>query len=226
MTQQLFVEQEFIRNVAVEAMAKGHECFEARQWDEAVYEFRRAVKIDPYSAEARYWLAHAYSVSDPDFSVRRERSVDAAINEYKNSIGLDPNFAPSHARLANLYHVQKEMIDEAITEYEKALKIGHLDPSDEFVVYNNLGFIYRGKQMYEEALQCFTKAASLEPDASYILWKIATMYAVQGKASEAVEFLRRAIESGENPRRIYRSNGWFDNIKHTEEFQNFIQAVE
>ena len=226
MTQQLLVEQEFIQNVAAEAMTRGHECFKSRQWDEAVHEFRKAVEINPCSAEARYWLAHAYSVSDPDFSVRRERSVDAAIDEYRNSIGLDPNFGPSHARLANHYHVHKGMIDEAITVYEKALKVGGLDPTDEFVVYNNLGFIYRDKQMYEKALQCFTKAASREPGASYMLWKIATMYAVQGKASEAVEFLQRAIELGENPKRIYRSNGWFDNIKHTKEFEDFIQTIE
>ncbi len=226
MSQQVLAEQKFTQSVAEEAMERGHECFKFRKWDKAVYEFRKAVEIDPCSAEARYWLAHAYSVSDPDFSIRRERSVDAAIDEYRNAIELDPGFGPSHARLANLYHVHRGMIDESIIEYEKALRLGGLDAEDEFIVYNNLGFIYRDRRAYEAALQCFLKAASLKPGVSYMLWKIATMYAVQGKASEAVEFLQRAIESGENPRRIYRSNGWFDNIKHTKEFQDFIQTIE
>ena len=154
MTQQVLVEQKFTQSVAEEAMERGHKCFKFRKWDEAVHEFRKAVEIDPCSAKARYWLAHAYSVSDPDFSIRRERSVDAAIDEYKNAIELDPSFGPPHARLANLYH------------------------------------------------------------------------AVQGKADEAVTFLKRSIESGENPQRIHRSNGWFDNIRHTKEFQSLIQSIE
>lgn len=226
MTQQVLVEQRFTQSVAEEAMKRGHECFRFRKWDEAVHEFRKAVEIDPCSAKARYWLAHAYSVSDPDFSIRRERSVDAAIDEYKNAIELDPSFGPPHARLANLYHVHKGMIDESIIEYEKALRLGGMDADDEFIVYNNLGFIYRDKKMYEAALQCFLKAAALRSGISYMLWKIATMYAVQGKADEAVTFLKRAIESGENPQRIHRSNGWFDNIRHTKEFQSLIQSIE
>ncbi len=226
MAQQVLAEQQFTQSVAAEAMERGHECFKFRKWDEAVHEFRKAVEIDPGSAKARYWLAHAYSVSDPDFSIRRERSVDAAIGEYKNAIELDPSFGPSHARLANLYHVHRGMIDESIIEYERALELGGLDTEDEFIVYNNLGFIYRDRRAYEAALQCFLKAASLKPDVSYMLWKIATMYAIQGKADEAVTFLRQAIESGENPKRIHRSNGWFDNIKHSKEFQSLIQSVE
>ena len=52
------------------------------------------------------------------------------------------------------------------------------------------------------------------------------MYAVQGEAIEAVSFLRQAIEAGESPERIRRSNGWFENIKKTEEFQDLIQSIE
>ena len=226
MTQQILTEQKFTQSVAEEAMQKGRACFRSRKWDEAVHEFRKAVEIDPCLAEARHWLAYAYSVTDPDFSIRCERSIDAAINEYRNAIELDPNFGLSHAHLANLYHIHKGMVDESIAEYEKASDLGGLDTEDEFIVHNNLGFIYRERGMYEAALRCFSRAASLKPEVSYVLWKIATLYAVQRKASESVKFLRLAIEAGENSHRIHRSNGWFDNIRHASEFQSFLQEVE
>ena len=226
MMQKVTTEQKFTQHVAEEAMHRGRECFRSRKWDEAVHEFRKAVEMDPRSAEARHWLAHAYSVSDPDFSIRCERSVDAAIDEYRNAIELDPNFGPSHAHLANLYHIHKGMVDESIAEYEKAADLGGLDAGDEFIVHNNLGFIYRERGMYEAALRCFSRAASLKPDVSYVLWKIATLYAVQKKASESVKFLKLAIEAGENSHRIHRSNGWFDNIKDASEFQSFLQEIE
>ena len=222
MTQQVLFEQEFTQRMAYAAMGKGREYFKHRKWDDAVHEFRKAVEMNPRSAKARHWLAQAYSVSDPNFSFRSKRSIDNAIDEYRNAIELDPDFGPSHAHLANLYHVHKGMVDESIAEYEKAIDLGGLDAEDEFIVHNNLGFIYRQKNMYEAALRCFSRAASLKPGMRYVLWKIATLYAVQGKASESVNFLQQAVKAGENPGRIHKSNGWFNNIRHTSEFQSFL----
>ena len=56
---------------------------------------------------------------------------------------------------------------------------------------------------------------------------IAVVYAMQGKAGEAVKFLKKAIELGEDPKRIFffEPKEWFDNIRDTKEFQDFTRDV-
>lgn len=151
---------------------------------------------------------------------------DEAAHEFRKAVEMDPDFGPPHVYLANLYHIYKEMIDESIDEYRKALELGGIDSEDEFIVYNNLGFIYRSKGMYEEALQCFAKAASIKPNVSYIHWKIATIYAAQGKIAEAVASLRRAIELGQDLKCLHRLDGWLDKIKDSQEFQSLIRELK
>lgn len=198
--------------------------------------FEQITEIDPQRADAHHWLGRAYSVHAhrgtkgmAKLEKISEKLIDSAIAEYKKAIEINPDYGPAHAHLANLYHLQKGMIEEAIVEYKKAAEAGGMDTEDEHAVYNDLGHIYRSKGMYEEALKWFNKAIAVDPSVSYVPWGVAVVYAMQGKATEAVEFLKRAIELGEKPDRIKRidiPNGWFDNIKESKEFQDFIQNME
>ena len=235
MVEKEFGEQKLEPQFTQQVMEKGHEYFKSRKWGEAVHEFRKTAEMKPDSADVHHWLGRAYAVyasrgsGSTCHDAPCEETIDAAIDEYKKAIELDPDHGSAHAHLAYLYHLRKGMIDEAVAEYKKAAEIGGMDAEDEHAVYNNLGHIYRDKGMYGEALKWFDKAVRLDPSVSYVPWGIATVYAVQGKAHEAVEYLRQAVELGQDPKRILRddvSNELFDNIRETKEFQDFIRSIK
>lgn len=220
---------EFTERVVAEAMERGHKYLKARRWDRAVHEFGQAVVMAPHRADTHYWLGRAravYAYRCGKNSREQEESIDAAIDEYKKAIEADPGYGPAHAHLANLYHLHRKMVDEVIAEYEKAAELDGMDGEDEFTVYNNLGYAYRGKGMYEESLEWFARAASVNPSCSWIPWAVGIVYAMQGDTGEAIKHFTRAVEMGENPDRVERvdiPNGWLDNIRDTKEFQGFLQ---
>jgi tetratricopeptide (TPR) repeat protein len=235
MMEKEFNEQKLEPQFTQQIMEKGREYFEARKWDKAVHEFKKAAEIEPDSADIHHWLGRAYTVyasRDSELTLRDtpcEETIDSAVDEYKRAIELDPNHGSAHAHLAYLYHLRKGMIDAAVVEYKKAAETGGMDAEEEHAVYNNMGYIYRDKGMYEEALKWFDRAVRLDPSVDYVPWGIATVYAVQGKAHEAVEYLRQAVELGQKPERILRddvSNELFDNIRETKEFQDFIRSIK
>ena len=61
-----------------------------------------------------------------------------------------------HYQLGNEY-IKRSMIDDAITEYEKAIEIN----ANSSKVYNNLGVAYSKKKFFDEEISAYKKAIEL-----------------------------------------------------------------
>jgi protein O-mannosyl-transferase len=83
--------------------------------DEAIGEYKTAIKLNPDFFGAHYDLGYAYL---------RLGRIDEAIGEYKTAIKLNPDSAEAHYHLGNAHSYLRHFI-EAISEYKTALK---LDP--------------------------------------------------------------------------------------------------
>jgi tetratricopeptide (TPR) repeat protein len=71
---------------------------------------------------------------------------------------------------------------------------------------------------YERAYDAMAKANEEHPDTSSVLYNLACAEALVGKAEEAVEHLRRAIELDEGFRQIARDDADFDSIRSRLDF--------
>ena len=76
-------------------------------WDEAVSEFKDAVRLDPIDAKAHHSLGVAYA---------RKSMWDLALNEFKEAIRLEPELPQPHYGLGAAY-VRKEDRQGALEQY-------------------------------------------------------------------------------------------------------------
>src|SRR5579871_4015938 len=88
---------------AAQAIARGDEYVSARQFDEAVIEYRRAVQFAPARADAHVKLANTYAA-------RGESSL--AYSEYSRATDLDPTLADAQIAAGNLL-LESGQFDEA-----------------------------------------------------------------------------------------------------------------
>ena len=136
-------------------------------YDRAKKEFERAIKRDPFYAEAYNNLGVVnYS----------QRDYKRAIRRYQKALELRETSASFHSNLGTAYFVRKQY-DKASAEYLRALE---LDP-DIFERQSATGVSARLPSPSERAR------------FSYV---IAKMYAKSGNADRCLLYLKRAMEAG------------------------------
>jgi tetratricopeptide (TPR) repeat protein len=100
------------------------------------------------------------------------------------------------------YHIQGKF-DEAIAEYNKALKI----KPDLAVAYLNRGLSYAQKGDYYRAFLDFDEAISLDPKYSRAYSALGNLYNRQGRYELAIDNFSQAIELNPNDVYSYRGRG-------------------
>jgi tetratricopeptide (TPR) repeat protein len=191
----------------------GIKALTAKQYDEAITEFKKAIKINPNYADAHNYLGLAYS---------KKGMLDKAISEYKKAIKIKPDYALAHLNLGVVYD-NKGMVDEAISEYKIAISI---NPDFAFAPYA-LGLAFGKKDMIDEKISEYKKAIKINPNdalahfnlgATYVnnkmesvgaeyLYKAGLLYLKQGNREEALniyEALKRFITSEELEKALFK----------------------
>ena len=152
-------------------------------WDWAGAErgFKRALELDPNSAEAHRW--YGYHLAQMG---RSEESIAHA----KRAVELDPlePGRPGIGRrgaLALAYYFARQF-DQALRAEREALEF------DSNLGNRNLfGWVYREKGMYEEAIAEFREALKQNPRDAATLGHLGNAYARAGRVREARECLRQ-----------------------------------
>jgi len=101
----------------------GFACETKGDLDEAIGQYREAIRLVPGVADAHYTLGNAYRVAG---------QLDDAAREFREAIRFDPGRADAHNNLGAVAQKQGDL-EEAIREYREALR---LDPSIAEAHYN------------------------------------------------------------------------------------------
>ncbi len=193
------------------------------QAQEAIAQFKQAVKDYPQSIDARYMLALTYfdlgDYANAEIYFKELTHKKSDNFEYTYNLGVaqgkmghtedaittlsraakmpdhkgEPQFA-----MGEIYQLEKQY-DKAIAKYQECLSI-----NPNFAeVYNNLGVIYGAKSDFPQAVKSFQKALELKPNYNPARKNLgyaeahtamAVSLMTQGKAKEAQEQLLKAIE--------------------------------
>ena len=93
-----------------------------------------------------------------------------AEEELKYAVYLDPQFTQAYSDLGLLYF-EKGNFDESIEQWEKILEV-EPNISEKYVIFTNLGMVYKMKEMPNKALKYFLQALQIAPEGSPIILEI------------------------------------------------------
>lgn len=144
----------------------------AKDYDHAIAEFTRALRINPKSVQVYNARGFAYATKG---------NQDRAIADYSESIRLDPKFAIAYNNRGNSYRIKRDY-DRAIADYTEAIRI---NPGYAFAHYNR-GLVYGNKGDYDRAIANFSEAIRIDP-------KLVVAYNDRGNAYNAKHDYDRAI---------------------------------
>ena len=143
------------------------------QFEKAEAAFARAMKIDPQSDLAGFWLAETY-LNKKDF--------DAAKNIFENVLKRYPQSGYAHYGLGRV-HSGKQDCQAAIKEFEIAAS---LDDELESVYYE-IGNCYAKLNRHDEAIAAFQREANDLGDYPELQLAIAASYEAKGMKQQASE---------------------------------------
>ncbi len=177
----------------------------------AVEHFETALKINPFYTEAALNLAVTYNEMG-EFDKAKNVITKAAQSVHPSQPELDKfaagKLANEHLKLGNLY-LDFAMVDEAIEEYKKGLKLAPNFPD----LHTRLGMALRTKGNFEEAIVHFQKAKEVNPKYGPAWIQLGITYYMKGLVGLAVEEWQKALEI--NP-----------DLKEAEAYLSFIKSEE
>jgi len=143
--------------------------------------------ISIFSAATIYWLYNR--IKEKKFKALVFSAIGIfALGVLMNIKMLEFNLAQSHNNLA-IALKRKGMYEEAIAEYQKAIKIN----PDYDSPYFNLGLLYLERGDYEKAIDNFNEALRINPDFIKAHNKIGIAYIKMGERDKALSHWRRSL---------------------------------
>lgn len=158
----------------------GNGLLKAGKMNEAIAEFKRALKEEPAHAGAHNNLGVAYE----------RLGQPAAESHFLQAMELEPDFAHAHYNFARLKRKQGH-IGEALAACQKVLE---LDPNHDGAL-NILGVELGKLKKFPEAESYLQRAVMNGPDNSEYHNNLGVLYAAQGKLHSAVEEFEAALRA-------------------------------
>ncbi len=180
----------------------GLACYYQRLYEDAIFELRRAIKLNPSNTNARFNLKTIRTRLEHYNAAKvysRSGDRQLAIAEYRAAIGLDPRFIEARHRLGVELHEAGQHA-EALKELRRAASISRsYRKSHEIWVAEGRTLVALGRD--GEALRSFSRALETKPGFAAAHDGIGSIHLARGDASAAVNSFIKAI--GIEPRTEY-----------------------
>ncbi len=147
--------------------------------EQALTDYRAALRIEPESATARNSLAAVLMSKD---------QLPEAIEQLRAILKTDPSYANARYNLARSL-AESGDLDEAAAEYVRFLQVQPDDAQAEAA----LGTIYYKKHDFSNAIACFRKAAANGPADADIETNLGTLLAITGDLTGAAGAFEQAL---------------------------------
>lgn len=137
------------REEAKQYFARGDECYDKKDYENAIAEYTRAIEKDPDYVEAYNHRGNAYI---------EKRDYDKAIEEYTRALEIKPDFETAYINRALAYAGKKDY-ERAIADCTKAIELNPNDADS----YVHRGYVHQEKNDLDSAILDFSKAIAIEP---------------------------------------------------------------
>ncbi len=149
------------------------------QPDEAIGQFREALRLKPDYPEAHY---------DFGTALVSKGQIDEAISQFQEALRLEPNYAAARYNFAAAL-LNKGQIDEAIRQYKEIIRL----KPHRVKAHNSLGIVLLEKGQVDEAIGQFREALRLKPDDPEAHNDLGAALGMKGQTDEAIGQFREAL---------------------------------
>jgi Flp pilus assembly protein TadD len=147
--------------------------------DDALAQFREAVRINPADEEAQ---------NDLGLALSRQGRIDEGIAQYREALRINPAYPEAHNNLGNALF-QQGRIDEAIAEFREACQ---LKPSYG-EAHSNLGVALCHQGRIDEGIAQYLEALRINPNVAEAHANLGVALLQQGRSGEAIAEFREAL---------------------------------
>jgi serine/threonine protein kinase/Flp pilus assembly protein TadD len=186
---------------------------------EAEDAFRTAIRIDSDLFEAHYFYAR------DSFA---QGKLEQAIQEYEEASRARPQDYQSALLVGQIYD-DLGRHEEAAASRRRGVAIAeehlNLNPDDVRALYMGAnGLVALGE--LEKGLDWARRALALEPDDPMVIYNVACIYSLAGRAAEALDCIERAVEAGLTQRGWLEHDSNLDLIRKEPRFQALLKRLE
>jgi Tfp pilus assembly protein PilF len=129
---------------------------------------------------------------------------ESALQRLQKAIELDPNCVISRSNYSGYLSVIGKM-DGAIEEVKRALELDPLSVNQNVI----LGLYYVKARQSEKARQQLLKTLEFSTDHPWVLWLLATTYALDLQYDKGIKLLNDALKGAKGYAPIIAALGWF-----------------
>jgi tetratricopeptide (TPR) repeat protein len=129
--------------------------------------------------------------------VLKTRRVESALSRLQTKLSKEKGTAEEYYELGSIL-LDKKLMTQAVTQFQKAIKLETLTGPDLAAVYNALGYAYFAQEQYDIALRTYKDALKLVPDYVTALNNLGHTYERKQLASPALEAYEQALKHEPN----------------------------
>ena len=184
---------------------------EKGEYDKAIADFNKAIRLDPTYARPYYTRGVTWF---------HKKQFDKAITDLSEAIRLDPKFVAAYIYRGNIWGFKQDH-DKVIADYSDAIR---LDPKS-VTAYFNRGIAWEHKKNYDKAIADYKEARRLDPKDGDPINNIAWLLAVASDAK--VRNGKRAVELAKEALALDKNNAYYmvTLAAAYAETGNFVEAV-
>ncbi len=160
-------------------LEQGQILYDAGKVDEAIVEWREALRLAPQAARAHHLLGIAF---------RDQKDHTQAAAAFQQALRLEPDNATAHVHLARAFEALGKEQD-AFNTYQKALQ---LVPSAPYV-HNRLGYILAGREDWQGAANAWYQTIQLAPHYAYAYANYGEALEKMGREKDALSTYKNAV---------------------------------
>ncbi len=191
--------RELLNDVKMRSYYKGRTYFHSEEYNQAIPEFQRAVKIGPDFKEAHRYLGEVYlKLGDLETAEKEAREALRVDATYERASVLLREIKQKHKEHGDDYR-KKKMFTQALKSYQQALRIDNKYKE----AYHNLGILYRRMKKYDKAIEAYQKAIDIDERSHVTYSDFSFVYREIGEPAKAVDLLKRAIATKPDYQRAY-----------------------
>lgn len=186
---------------------------------EAEDAFRTAIRLNSDLFEAHYFYAR------DSFA---QGKLEQAIREYEEAVRSRPGDYQAPLLVGQIYD-DLGRSEEAAASRRRGVAIAeehlNLNPDDVRALYMGAnGLVALGE--HEKGLDWARRALALEPDDSMVIYNVACIYSLAGRAAEALDCIERAVDAGLTQRGWLEHDSNLDLIRKEPRFQVLLKRLE